>query len=397
MIGNLLHKQIRFSQLLFFALTSSLGLGILLVVFQLFIDTQSLFSSSNDLLSNQTVIISKAIGRDNAFTEEEIQTLKQQEFIKKVGGFTNGTYRVQGSVSLLGMGGMSTDMFLESVSDRFIDVQDTNWKWTPDQRRVPVIIPKNYIDLYNYGFAPGAGLPQIDQKLISQIPITLKLTGVSKRETYDAYILATSEKINTILVPESFLEYTNQLLSPNEKVNISRVIMEVVNPSDPKLLDFLEQNKYQYFQSELLSSRISYFLQLILTVVLGIGILITILSITLVVTNINLLILKNKQTICQLYFLGFSRQQIANVYHKLSYKILAVSICVALVIAISCKFILASQLTILQSESSTFSIVYIFIAAIVLFVVLAFYYTKHTNKKIKQMTAINTSLLTTEI
>ena len=245
MIADLLHKQIRFSQLLFFALTSSLGLGILLVVFQLFIDTQSLFGSSNDLLSNQTVIISKEIGRNNAFTEEEIKTLRQQEFIKKVGGFTNGTYRVQGSVSLLGMGGMSTDMFLESVSDRFIDVKDVNWKWTPDQRKVPVIIPKNYIDLYNYGFAPGAGLPQIDQKLISQIPITLKLTGASKRETYDAYILATSEKINTILVPKSFLEHTNQLLSPNEKVNISRVIMEVVNPSDPKLLDFLEKNKYQ--------------------------------------------------------------------------------------------------------------------------------------------------------
>ncbi|MCH2195905.1 hypothetical protein [Kordia sp.] len=397
MISDLLHKQIRFSQLLFFALTSSLGLGILLVVFQLFVDTQSLFGSSNDLLGNQTVIISKAIGKDNAFTEEEIETLKQQDFVKKVGSFTNGTYRVQGSVSLLGMGGMSTDMFLESVSDRFIDVQDENWKWSPESRRVPVIIPKNYIDLYNYGFAPGAGLPQINQKVISQIPIKLSLTGSSKRKMYDAYILATSEKINTILVPKSFLEYTNQVLSPDIEVKISRVIMEVTNPSDPKLLDFFEKNNYQYFQSELLSSRISYFLQLVLAIVLGIGILITALSITLVITNINLLILKNKQTICQLYFLGFSRKQIASVYHKISYKILGVSICIALILVVICKFIFAPFLTILQTESSAFSLIYVFIVAIVLFVVLALYYTKHTNKKIAQMTAVNTSLLTTEI
>jgi len=396
-ISDLLHKQIRFSQLLFFALTSSLGLGILLVVFQLFVDTQSLFGSSNDLLGNQTVIISKAIGKDNAFTEEEIETLKQQDFVKKVGSFTNGTYRVQGSVSLLGMGGMSTDMFLESVSDRFIDVQDENWKWSPESRRVPVIIPKNYIDLYNYGFAPGAGLPQINQKVISQIPIKLSLTGSSKRKMYDAYILATSEKINTILVPKSFLEYTNQVLSPDIEVKISRVIMEVTNPSDPKLLDFFEKNNYQYFQSELLSSRISYFLQLVLAIVLGIGILITALSITLVITNINLLILKNKQTICQLYFLGFSRKQIASVYHKISYKILGVSICIALILVVICKFIFAPFLTILQTESSAFSLIYVFIVAIVLFVVLALYYTKHTNKKIAQMTAVNTSLLTTEI
>jgi hypothetical protein len=396
-IKELLHKQIHFSQLLFFALTSSLGLGILLVVFQLFIDTQSLFGSSSDLLSNQTVIISKQLGRDNAFTQEEIETLKQQEFVKKVGGFTNGTYRVKGSVSIMGMSSISTDMFLEAVSDRFIDVDDENWNWSPSSREVPIIIPKNYIDLYNYGFAPGAGLPQIDQNLIRKIPIELNLIGTSKREVYDAYILATSEKINTILVPETFLNYTNQLLSPDKEVRISRVIMEVVNPSDPKLLDFLAKNKYQYFQSELLSSRISYFLQLVLSIVLGIGILITILSITLVVTNINLLILKNKQTICQLHFLGFSRKQIANVYLAISYKILAVSIIIALVLTVICKFAFVPFFENLGVLTSTFSLVYVGIAAILLFVILAIYYTKHTHKKIKQMTAVNTSLLTTEI
>lgn len=397
MIGNLLHKQIHFSQLLFFALTSSLGLGILLIAFQLFIDTQSLFSSSNDLLGNKNIIISKAIGTDNTFTPEEVEEIEQQEFVKGIGHFTNGVYRVRGSVSVAGMDGITTDMFLEAVPDSFIDIQDENWKWTPNSREVPIIIPKIYINLYNHGYAPVVGLPQIKKELIREIPIELQLIGSQKRKTYNAYILDTSEKINTILVPESFLQHTNKLLSPDKEVKVSRIILEVTNPSDPKVLDYLTKKNYQYLKNDIQSSRISYFLQLILTVVLGIGILITILSITLVVTNINLLILKNKQTICQLYFLGFSRKQIANVYHKLSYKILAVSICIALIIAISCKFILASRLTILQSESSAFSIVYIFIAAIVLFVVLAFYYTKHTNKKIKQMTAINTSLLTTEI
>lgn len=396
MIKQLLHKQIHFSQLLFFALTSSLGLGILLVVFQLFIDTQSLFSSSNDLLGNQNIIISKALGRDNAFTEAEFETLKQQEFVKKVGGFTNGTYRVRGSVSLAGINGITTDMFLEAVSDRFIDVQNDNWKWTPSSREVPIIIPKNYIDLYNYGFAPSAGLPQIDESLIRQIPIELDLIGSKQRKLYSAYILAASEKINTILVPESFLEHTNQLLSPEKEVKISRVILEVANPSDPKLLEFLAENEYQYFQNEVMSSRISYFLQLVLTIVFGIGILITILSITLVITNINLLILKNKQTICQLHFLGFSQQQIAKVYHNLSYKILAVSIAIAFLLTVICKFSFKPFLSNLNVEFSAFSLLYVLLAAIVLFVVLAIYYTKHTNKKIKQMTAVNTSLLTTE-
>ncbi|MBC8756014.1 hypothetical protein H2O64_15155 [Kordia sp. YSTF-M3] len=397
MIRTLLNKQIHFSQLLFFALTSSLGLGILLVAFQLFIDTQSLFSTSNDLLGNQNLIIYKDLGRNNAFTPEEISTITQQDFVKKVGGFTHGTYRVVASVSIANYSGISTEMFLEAIPDNFIDIESPEWKWKPGAKEVPIIIPKNYINLYNFGYAASTGMKQIDENLIREIPIELTLIGSSKREEYNAYILAASEKINSILVPESFLKYTNQTLSP-EKVNkVSRIILDVTNPSDPNVLDFLNSNNYKYLKNDVQTSRISYFLQLILMIVLGIGILITVLSITLVITNINLLILKNKQTICQLHFLGFSRAQIAKVYHQISYKILGISILIAFLLAVVCKFTFAPYLAILQSESSSFSLVYVFAFAIILFVVLAIYYTKHTNRKIQQMTAINTSLLTSEI
>ena len=288
-------------------------------------------------------------------------------------------------------------MFLEAVPDNFIDIESTDWTWKPGDREVPIIIPKNYINLYNFGYAASTGMPQIDETIIREIPIELSLYGASQQKKYNAYILDASEKINSILVPESFLKHTNQTLSPEKASKISRIILEVTNPSDPEVLNFLNTNNYKYLKNDVQTSRISYFLQLILMIVLGIGILITILSITLVITNINLLILKNKQTICQLHFLGFSKADIAKVYHQISYKILGVSILIAFLLAVACKYLFAPYLAILQSESSLFSLVYVFIVAIVLFVVLAIYYTKHTNRKIQQMTAINTSLLTSEI
>lgn len=397
MIRTLLNKQIHFSQLLFFALTSSLGLGILLVAFQLFIDTQSLFSTSNDLLGNQHLIINKDLGRENAFTPEEIATIKEQKFVKKIGGFTHGTYRVVASVSVANYTSISTEMFLEAVPDEFLDIQSTEWNWKPGNREVPIIIPKNYVNLYNFGYAASTGMPQINENIIREIPIELNLYGSSKREKYNAYILDASEKINSILVPESFLKYTNKTLSPEKTNKVSRIILEVNNPSDPTVLDFLNSNNYKYLQNDLQTSKTSYFLQLILIIVLGIGILITILSITLVVTNINLLILKNKQTICQLHFLGFSSTQIAKVYHQISYKILGVSILIAFLFTLLCKFLFAPYLVKLRIDTNLFSLVYVFVAAIILFIVLVIYYTKHTNKKIQQMTAMNTSLLTSEI
>lgn len=396
MIDTLLKKQVDKSQLIFFALSSSLGLAILLIVIQLFIDTRSVFNSENDLLGNQNLIIYKDLGRDNAFTDQEIKELQQQPFINKTGGFTHGTYRVLASVTLPNYTGISTEMFLEAVGDQFIDIKSIDWSWQPGDREVPIIIPKNYINLYNFGYAASTGMPQINEKIIRQIPIELKLTGSSQTKMYSAYILDASEKINSILVPESFLNHTNKTLSPNKASKISRIILDVINPSDPKLLEFLASKNYNYLSNDVQNSKLSYVLKLILSVVLAIGLLITFLSIYLVVTNINLLILKNKQTITQLHFLGYSKVQIAKVYHKIAFKILGVSIIIALLISIGCKFWIAPYLEILQVDSTLITIAYLIIISIIIFIGLAVYYRKHTNSKIQQMLRPNTSLLTTE-
>ncbi|MBL7560447.1 hypothetical protein JAO71_11600 [Olleya sp. YSTF-M6] len=396
MIDTLLKKQVDKSQLIFFALSSSLGLAILLIVIQLFIDTRSVFNSENDLLGNQNLIIYKDLGRDNAFTDQEIKELQQQPFINKTGDFTHGTYRVLASVTLPNYTGISTEMFLEAVGDQFIDIKSIDWSWQPGDREVPIIIPKNYINLYNFGYAASTGMPQINEKIIRQIPIELKLTGSSQTKMYSAYILDASEKINSILVPESFLNHTNKTLSPNKASKISRIILDVINPSDPKLLEFLASKNYNYLSNDVQNSKLSYVLKLILSVVLAIGLLITFLSIYLVVTNINLLILKNKQTITQLHFLGYSKVQIAKVYHKIAFKILGVSIIIALLISIGCKFWIAPYLEILHVDSTLITIAYLIIISIIIFIGLAVYYRKHTNSKIQQMLRPNTSLLTTE-
>lgn len=396
MIDQLLKKQVHKSQLLFFALSSSLGLGILLIVVQLLVDTQSIFNSKNDLLGNQNLIIYKDLGRDNAFTSDEITELNTQPFINKTGGFTHGTYRVLASVTFPNHAGISTEMFLEAVSDEFIDITNEDWKWQPGDKEVPIIIPKNYINLYNFGYATSSGLPQVNEKIIRQVPIDLTLSGTHKTENYRAYILDASEKINSILVPESFLNYTNKKLSPLKANKISRIILDVINPSDPKLLEFLASKKYNYLSNDIQNSKLSYVLKLILSIVLGIGLLITILSIYLVITNINLLILKNKQTITQLHFLGYSKAQIAKVYHAIAFKILAVSIIIALTLSIICKYIFSPYLSVLQVQPNITSIIYSVILSVLIFISLAMYYRKHTNSKIKQMLRPNTSLLSSE-
>ena len=44
---------------------------------------------------------------------------------------------------------MSTDMFFESVPDEFVDVKLDKWSFNPASDIVPIIIPRNYLNLYN--------------------------------------------------------------------------------------------------------------------------------------------------------------------------------------------------------------------------------------------------------
>ena len=47
---------------------------------------------------------------------------------------------------------MSTAMFFESVPDEYVDVNLDKWEFDENERVVPIIIPRNYLNLYNFGF-----------------------------------------------------------------------------------------------------------------------------------------------------------------------------------------------------------------------------------------------------
>lgn len=65
-------------------------------------------------------------------------------------------YRVTGSVGMGGIG-FSTYLFFESVPDRFLDVDSQAWHYEPGSRDIPIVIPRNYLNLYNFGFARSQG------------------------------------------------------------------------------------------------------------------------------------------------------------------------------------------------------------------------------------------------
>jgi len=61
-----------------------------------------------------------------------------------------------------------TDMYLEAVDDAAIDISNLEDFHVKDNT-IPIIISREYLNLYNYGFALNQGLPQITEEFAKKL------------------------------------------------------------------------------------------------------------------------------------------------------------------------------------------------------------------------------------
>lgn len=319
---RLLKRHISPAQLLGFVLANLIGLGILLLGLQFYRDALTALSAKDSLMRADYLIISKQVSsglfgsQDNSFSAEEIADLEQQPFVAALGRFTPSKFQVSAGLGLgsaLG-GGLSTYMFLEAVPDRFLDLKPSDWHWEEGQQEVPLIIPRSYLGLYNSAFAQSQGLPLLSEATIGAIPLGLELRGGLEEQHYRGRIVGFSNRLNTLLVPEHFIQQMNRRLAPEVPASPTRLILELHNPSDPAIALYLREHSYESEGERLASSQSMYFLRLLSGVVLGVGLLISALSAYLLLLSIYLLLQKNSRQLENLLLLGYSQRQLVLPY-----------------------------------------------------------------------------------
>lgn len=65
------------------------------------------------------------------------------------------------------------------------------------------------------------------------MPLEVELRGEGKRQHFEGRIVGFSDRLNTILVPQQFMDWANQTFAPEKTVGFSRLIVEAGNPADP--------------------------------------------------------------------------------------------------------------------------------------------------------------------
>ena len=323
LVIRLLSRHISPLQLFGFFVANLIGMAIILLGCQFYQDATSVLGAKDRFMKGDYIILSKQVHggllsgkKDNSFTTAEIQALEKQDFALKVGRFIPSKFQVSAGLTL-GMG-VSTYMFFESVPDAFLDVKAEDWSYDPESDEVPIIIPRNYLGLYNSAFAQSQGLPLLSETTMSSLPLQLHLTGGGEELQLRGHIVGFSNRLNTLLVPLPFLKAMNEHLAPGEATPSTRLIVEVKNPSDPAIALYLRDHHYESEGERLASSESMYLLRLLAGLVLAIGVLISALSVYLLLLSIYLLLQKNTRQIEDLLLLGYTRSAVIRPYVTLT-------------------------------------------------------------------------------
>lgn len=323
-VWRLLRRNISVGQLLGYALANFVGLAIVLTALQFYRDVTSDTSGADSFIRSDYLIISKEVdgvsfdgGESHSFTAAERDSIAAQPWADRVGEFTAANFNVGASVDMGGRG-MSTFLFLESIPDEYFDVQPRGWSdFDPSDSAsvVPIIISKDYLTLYNFGFATSRGLPQISETMIGAVPLRLSLSGNGRQRYVDARIVGFSSRLNTIAVPERFMQWANDEFSDRRAPAPSRLIIKVNSPGDPAVQQYLADHHYEPAGDKLDNGRAARFLAVVTSVVIGVGLIISLLAFFILLLSIYLLLQKNRRTISDLILLGYTPRQISTHYY----------------------------------------------------------------------------------
>ena len=325
LVWKLLRQHISWPQFVGFFFANLFGMTIVLLGYQLYCDILPIFTANDSFLKADYLVVSKKIGMANAlgqqhsgFSKDEIADLQAQPFVKGVGQFTSTAYKAEATMGVSGMKILNSELFFESVPDPFVDVSLDNWHYTPGDSLVPVILPRSYIAMYNFGFAQNHSLPKINEGLVGMIDLHIQVQGKGGQGYFKGKVIGFSSKLNTILVPQSFMTWSNSHFSPDSEMPPSRLILDVTNPADQRIGTYLEEHNYELEDNNLDVEKTTYFLKLMVTLVMGVGVVISALSFYVLLLSIYLLVQKNTTKLQNLLLIGYSPSRVALPYQMLT-------------------------------------------------------------------------------
>ena len=129
--------------------------------------------------------------------------------------------------------------------------------------------------------------------------------------------------------------------------------MKVSDKADPAIRSYLSDKGYEQGGDVSQSGQLTFFLRLTTSVVVAIGVVITLLSFFILVLSIYLLLQKNRRKIHDLMLLGYFPEDISKAYVRMVTVINAGVVCLSAAVVFIAQMLWTSQLELMQASPSS--------------------------------------------
>jgi hypothetical protein len=289
-----------------------IGVLLLLCSIQMYVNLQHLLRKNStskngyDFISIRKTVTNETMGLPsmNMFSKEETEELRKQPFIDGAAPLMANNFRLMLSAGSLIE--FQTDFFIEAIDNEFIDTVPPSFNWQAGQTTIPLIISSDFLEIYNV-FAPGYELPQVSEATISSLTLTITCYDKQQQEiSFYGKIVALSDRINSILVPKTFLDWSNAKFSAMPVTKASRIYLKTKDANNPELLEFLEKKNYRINKDKSRFGRVKQVLQGVFTGLGVFGLLVVVLALMLFSFYLQLLIARSKENLQLLLTIGYS-------------------------------------------------------------------------------------------
>ncbi|MGE6395530.1 FtsX-like permease family protein [Chryseobacterium scophthalmum] len=332
----------------------------LFIAFILVLSCMQLYENANRLFgskssdSNYWLTFSKKITPDNigrkellGFNENDISKIKTWSEVKAIYPFSANEFKASAN------GGdfipFYTDLYFEGLDLKAIDSDLTDEEFQVKGDEIPIIISREYLNLYNYGFALNQGLPQISEDFAKKIEVNINITVNKQNKTYKGKMVGLSDRIHSVLIPKKFLDSLNIAEKPELATQpkiYNRVLVQVKDSGDEGLVSKMKENGYESNQESLRSAKIKSKLFLVLKIIAVLGVFIFALCLYIIVSFIKIQFLEKQEEVSIKNSLGYSpKKMVSDISRKFSLNLMFVLI-------LSLGLIAAGQYFIAKSEVS---------------------------------------------
>lgn len=322
MVHHLLWRKRRSWQLLLAVLGALIGSVLMFGALQLHTDLHRALMLIRDPVGGDFVVVTgdrnRPQGAFGNLNPDDIEALDSLEVVTGVSPFLPARFKSGSKVDLKLLGRnirYYTEMFMEAVPDSFLETDPRVWQWNPESTIVPVIIPMSFVTLYNLSFAPSRGLMPVDTQTIRAVPFTIIIENARGTFEFPARVVELTGRLNTILVPWSFLTYANQRFAPNRTgEGYHKLLIQTTTSSDPQFLRTLKDRGLTSLSEHVTYGQIRQLMTITLSILGGLGLFLLLLSLLILFLGFQLLITRSEYDISLLIQLGYAPGRLIRFY-----------------------------------------------------------------------------------